>query len=278
VPLRFSLAGIQLTFSAIGEASGGLTIPAQGTGGSWIVKLPSLRFNSVSENEFVMLELARAIGIEVPRLALIPPRDIKGLPLDAAVLPGLALATQRFDRAPNGDPIHMEDFAQVFGLYPESKYKSASYANIARVLQAEAGPQAVQNFVTRLTFNVLIGNADMHLKNWSLLYPDKLRPTLSPAYDFVSTLPYIAEDSLALTLGGSRSLSEITVDQLRRFADAASLPLRPLIETVTSTTEATAQAWNKLPQRRLLPAPMRKQIHQQIESTARLTARNLTSS
>ena len=274
-PLRFSLAGMQLKFSAIGEASGGLTIPVQGIGGSWIVKLPSLRFNAVSENEFVMLELARAIGIEVPRLAMIPVRNIAGLPKDAASLPGMALAAQRFDRSNNGDPIHMEDFAQVFGLYPESKYKSASYANIARVLQAESGPHAVQDFVARLTFNILIGNADMHLKNWSLLYPDKLRPTLAPAYDFVSTLPYISDDSLALTLGGSRSLSEITADQLRRFADAASLPLRPLIDTVAATTEATTEAWSRLSQRSLLPASMRKQIQQQIDSTARRTQKGL---
>ncbi|MGK7761226.1 type II toxin-antitoxin system HipA family toxin, partial [Marinovum sp. B10] len=38
--LRFSLAGVQLKFSAVMEASGGLTIPASGVGGSWIVKLP----------------------------------------------------------------------------------------------------------------------------------------------------------------------------------------------------------------------------------------------
>lgn len=82
----------------------------------------------------------------------------------------------------------MEDFAQVFGLFPENKYKSASYANIARVLWAETGERATYEFIRRLTFSVLIGNADMHLKlkNWSLLYPDTRTPVLSPAYDFVS--------------------------------------------------------------------------------------------
>ena len=57
--LRFSLAGVQLKFSAVMEAAGGLTIPAEGIGGSWIVKLPSSSFPAVPENEFVMLELAR---------------------------------------------------------------------------------------------------------------------------------------------------------------------------------------------------------------------------
>jgi serine/threonine-protein kinase HipA len=60
--LRFSLAGVQLKFSAVMEASGGLTIPAGGMGGSWIVKLPSNRFASVPENEYTMLALARAVG------------------------------------------------------------------------------------------------------------------------------------------------------------------------------------------------------------------------
>jgi serine/threonine-protein kinase HipA len=61
--LRFSLAGVQLKFSAVMEASGGLTVPAGGMGGSWIVKLPSARFAAVPENEFAMLELARRAGI-----------------------------------------------------------------------------------------------------------------------------------------------------------------------------------------------------------------------
>src|SRR5262249_19177136 len=53
-PLRFSLAGVQLKFSGLMEASGGLTIPADGMGGSWIVKLPSATYRAVPENEFAM--------------------------------------------------------------------------------------------------------------------------------------------------------------------------------------------------------------------------------
>ena len=71
-PMRFSLAGVQLKFSAVMEASGGLTIPADGTGGSWILKLPSARFEAVPENEFAMMVLARKIGIPVPHVKLVP--------------------------------------------------------------------------------------------------------------------------------------------------------------------------------------------------------------
>ena len=67
-------------------------------------------------------------------------------------------------------------------------------------------------FVRRLVFSVLIGNGDMHLKNWSLLYPDGRTPLLSPAYDFVSTVPYIPGDSLALSFGGAKSLDGIGID------------------------------------------------------------------
>ena len=62
-PLRFSLAGVQLKFSALERAAGGLTIPARGVGGEWIVKLPSLVHAHVVENEFAMMSLARAVGI-----------------------------------------------------------------------------------------------------------------------------------------------------------------------------------------------------------------------
>ena len=266
--LRFSLAGVQLKFSAVMESSGGLTIPAQGIGGSWIVKLPSMRFESVSENEFVMLELARAIGIEVPRIQLVAVSTIGGLPAEAAKLKGKALAVERFDRGAGGQRIHMEDFAQVFGIFPEGKYKSVSYSNIARVLSAETGEAGVIEFVKRLVFSVMIGNADMHLKNWSLLYPDGRRAVLSPAYDFVSTLPYIPDDKLGLTFGGSRSLDEITLDQIRRFTDAAGLAMTPVLRVVRETVEGTVAAWRKHDSKALLPADIVQVVGKQIERVA----------
>jgi serine/threonine-protein kinase HipA len=270
--LRFSLAGVQLKFSAVMEASGGLTIPAGGMGGAWIVKLPSGRFAAVPENEYAMMALARAVGIEVPRTELIHTREIHGLPRDAGAMEGKALAVKRFDRGAGDMPIHMEDFAQVFGLFPDDKYRHRSYANIAAVLWAETGEAGTYEFLRRLVFSVLIGNADMHLKNWSLLYPDTRSPVLSPAYDFVATLPYIPGDELALSFGGSRSLSEITTDQVRRFADTARLPASPLWPIVTETTDRTVAAWERLAEKDLLPQRMRAAIGQQILSVAATVA------
>jgi hypothetical protein len=58
----------------------------------------------------------------------VPVAEIERLPPDVARLPGRALAVERFDRAPGGRRIHMEDFAQVFGLFPDAKYGQRSYA------------------------------------------------------------------------------------------------------------------------------------------------------
>ncbi len=275
--LRFSLAGVQLKFSAIQEASGGLTIPAHGVGGSWIVKLPSLQFSGVPENEYVMLELARAIGIVVPEIRLVPIADIRGLPDAAARMPGNALVVRRFDRVQRtgkaGQPtaserIHMEDFAQVFGLFPDDKYARRSYANIAAVLWAETGETGTYEFVRRLIFSILIGNGDMHLKNWSLLHREGGPPELAPAYDFVATLPYIPDDRLALTFGASRSLGEITVDQVRRFADKGGLPMAPVWRTVQEVVEKTVAAWKTLAHKDLLDRELSAALTAQIEKVA----------
>ena len=78
--LRFSLAGVQLKFSAVMEATGGLTIPVQGVGGSWIVKLPFAKYDNVPENEYSMMLLAKNIGIDIPEIELHKIEDISGLP------------------------------------------------------------------------------------------------------------------------------------------------------------------------------------------------------
>jgi len=168
--LRFSLAGVQLKFSAVMEASGGLTIPAHGVGGSWIVKLPSTQFPAVPENEYVMLELARAAGIAVPEIRLVPVGEIRGLPEAAARMEGKALVVERFDRAAGARRIQMEDFAQVFGLFPDDKRGHRSYANIASVLWAETGEGGTYEFVRRLRRPLLPARPDSD--DLRLLRPD----------------------------------------------------------------------------------------------------------
>ncbi len=133
-PLRFSLAGVQLKFSAVEKASGGLTIPASGKGGDWIVKLPSVRFRGVAANEFSMMRLARTMGMDIPDVELVPLDQIEGLPEGIGKIDEDAFAIRRFDRREDGGRVHIEDFAQVFGVYPDDKYNKGSYRHIAKVL------------------------------------------------------------------------------------------------------------------------------------------------
>jgi len=220
-----------------------LTVPAEGTGGSWIVKLPSSRFEGVPENEFAMMSLARRIGIDVPEFTLIETKAIEGLPEGLGTLRGQqAYAIKRFDRGEH-DPVHTEDFAQVFGVYPDDKYKKATCRSIASVLGIETGERDVAEFIRRLVFNVLIGNADMHLKNWSLIYPDGRTPLIAPAYDFVSTIAFLEDDEAALKFVRTKRFDRFSMDELARLADKARLPQRPVLKTAKETVEAFRDVW-----------------------------------
>ncbi len=248
--LRFSLAGVQLKFSAVKDSRGGLTIPAKGVGGDWIVKLPSSRFPQVPENEYSMMILAQKVGIEVPRVELIEVGAIANLPDGIERLGPQAFLIERFDRSSDG-AVHIEDFAQVFDVYPDDKYRKASFRNLLSVIAAESGPADVAEFIRRLTFNVLIGNGDMHLKNWSLIYRDRRHASLSPAYDFVSTLPYIPNDRSALTFSRTKNFEGYTFDELEHLAVRASLPRKLVLDAATETLERFMQQWPR--EKRSLP-------------------------
>lgn len=243
--LRFSLAGVQLKFSAIDEATGGLTIPAQGIGGHWIVKLPSTRYQGVPENEYSMMTLARLVGIDVPAVRLIDLAEIQNLPRGIGDLKGRALAIERFDRLSDGGLVHIEDFAQVFGVYPDDKYGKASARNIAAVLAVETSTDDIAEFTRRLTFNTLIGNGDMHLKNWSLMYPDRRTAALAPAYDFVSTISYIPDGEAALKFSRTNRFDGFSEDELSHLAAKAGLPRTLVIDTARETTELFRQFWSQ---------------------------------
>ncbi|EJL6952493.1 HipA domain-containing protein [Vibrio cholerae] len=248
-PMRFSLAGVQLKFSAVQQANGGLTIPATGQGGSWIVKLPSSRFDAVPENEYSMMELARMLGMDVPETQLLPINQIANIPdgigkFGDAFKNAQAFVIKRFDRA--GDQaIHIEDFAQVFGVYPQDKYKKASMRNIAQVIGIEGQDEDIAEFTRRLVFNTLIGNADMHLKNWSVIYKDKRAASIAPAYDFVSTIPYIPDDSASLKVSRSKKFSDFTLDELSHLAAKAMLPEKLVLDTAKQTVAGFHEIWAK---------------------------------
>jgi len=241
--LRFSLAGVQLKFSAIMEATGGLTIPVDGVGGYWIIKLPSTKFDGVPENEYAMMTLARHVGIDMPDVELRRLDDISGLPEDMGNIKGDVLAVKRFDRDSDGKGIHIEDFAQVFGVYPSEKYNKASYRNIAEVVWKEVGEEGIQELIRRIVFNTLIGNADMHLKNWSLIYPDGRNAALAPGYDFVSTIAFLGDENMALNYSRTKKMADLSIDELAHFSAKAGLPEKIVIDAAVETVQRFRDAW-----------------------------------
>ena len=263
--MRFSLAGVQLKFSAVQSASGGLTIPASGMGGSWIVKLPSSKFEGVPENEFSMMELARKIGMDVPETQLLNIGDIENIPDGIGQFGNSAFAIKRFDRIDGSGSVHIEDFAQVFGVYPHDKYKKASMRNIAEVIGIEGQEDDIAEFTRRLVFNTLIGNADMHLKNWSLIYNDKRSASIAPAYDFVSTIPYIADKEAALKVSRSKKFADFTMDELSHLAARARLPEKLVLDTASETVELFHEKWQSEKTNLALNGDVIEAIHKHLE-------------
>lgn len=142
-----------------------------------------------------------------------------------------ALIVHRFDRGTQGEKFRLEDFAQILnkprGRDFSGKY-DASYEELAKgIRKYSVRPEIdVEKFFRRVLLSVIIGNADAHLKNFSLLETaDGLR--LSPTYDLLNSLVYHGQydREIALSIGGDRPLLD-TVDgeQLKQFGIAIGLP------------------------------------------------------
>ena len=219
--LRFSLAGVQLKFSAMRNATGGLTIPVSGLNGDSLVKLPSAHFPAVPQNEYAMMQFAQRVGLDVPTCTLVGFDAIDGLPED---LPHnserAAFAVSRFDRPAAGVRVHIEDFNQLYRQYPEQKYDNFDYNRMGLDIYRLMGPEAFTDFVHRLVFSIAIGNSDMHLKNWSVIYPDGHTPKLAPVYDYLCTSAYAiaGRNELALQLGPSKAFASMDREAFSAFA------------------------------------------------------------
>lgn len=240
---RFALSGVQLKFSAIQEATGGLTIHTQGDGGDQIVKLPSTHFQHVPDGEFAMLQFARDVGIAIPRVQLVALENIGGLPDEVQALKGLALVVDRFDRPSCGERVHIEDFNQIFRQQPRQKYDNYAFADIARVIYQALGNDGLTAFIQRLVFNIGIANNDMHLKNWSFIYPDGKRPQLAPAYDYVCTKAYLGHNETGLALGYARFFPQVTIEEFERLAARAQVSQRVVRTAARDMVERMQERW-----------------------------------
>lgn len=243
--LRFSLAGVALKFSMLAQGDR-LTLPGRGERGDWIVKMPDAVYARVPQNEFAVMSLAKRIGIDVPDITLLHRDELPVLPNEAwPVGQDMAYAIRRFDRTVDGGRIHMEDMCQVRGFYPEDKYHG-SFDTVAALVYRRRDLGSYLEFVRRLFFAYLVGNGDMHLKNVSLVYPDGRRPVLSPAYDLVSTAPYVeGTEDLGLKLGRSRRFDAVTPWSFEGLSARVGAPVDVTMSVVSAMAQSVADAWQR---------------------------------
>jgi len=165
------------------------------TGGRYILKPQTENYREVPENEDVTMRLAELIGIDTPLHGLVYSKDDT-----------MTYFIRRFDRAGRNKKIPVEDFAQLSGKNRETKYDSSMEQIISLIEQFCTFPAIEKLKLFNLTlFNYLVGNEDMHLKNFSVIRRD-LKVELSPAYDLLNTTIILnTREELALPLGGKKS-------------------------------------------------------------------------
>lgn len=166
-----------------------------GLQGRYIIKPQTEQYAELPENEDVTMHLAGQAGIATVPHCLARFADGQ-----------LVYLSTRIDRTPKGGKIAMEDLCQLSEQLTEHKYRG-SYEQISKVIQrySSAPMLDVVNFWHEVVFCWLVGNSDMHLKNFSL-YAPKGHYILSPAYDLVNTLAVIPSDpeELALNINGKK--------------------------------------------------------------------------
>jgi serine/threonine-protein kinase HipA len=241
---HFSLAGVQMKFS-MREKDGRYQIAETGALGDWIIKTPSTTHKHVPLNEFTAMRLADLAGVTIPDIRLVEMDKLEQLPAINLPNEDYAFAIRRFDRE-DGKRIHMEDFAQILVKYPQDKYRSANYQQIGKILfnYTEDSLGDVQQFARRLLVNILVANGDAHLKNWSVIYPDTVTPTLSPAYDIVTTRVYMGDEwEFALNLGKDKDWYGASMEQFEYWAGKADIPWRAIRPHLLDTMEKARSLW-----------------------------------
>jgi len=252
--LRFSLAGVQMKFSVLRDPDR-ITLPASDRDGEWIVKLGSARFSFTVENEYAIMQWAMAAGFDVPECYLQDAKTVSGSLRKYTNFGDRVFVIRRYDRH-NGLRIHQEDFAQVTNLRPELKYDQIKYEQLGGLIKQLLGDDAYDEFIRRLTFTIASGNADAHLKNWSLLYLDSQQPTLAPLYDQVCTIAWPELSSeLALKLAGTKNWFALDLRRFESLAERADADPTKTTETVQATLAQIIKAWNESQISRLLPVP-----------------------
>jgi serine/threonine-protein kinase HipA len=260
--LRFSLAGVQRKLSMVRQGRS-LTLRAHGQGGDVLVKFQDGELDQVPENEYAMMQWAAASGIRCANTELKSRSDLHGLPEGLWTSSATVLAVDRFDRTPGGGRIHQEDFAQVWDVAPGQKYldsepylevREAGNVRLGLLIAALCPREDLAEYARRLAASVLMGNADMHLKNWSVVYPRRRETRLSPAYDLLSVTAYQAfGDRLAFPVGGEWDSLRVGREQFRILGDAIEQDPDSIADTASETAHRMAESWRWV--KREFPVP-----------------------
>jgi serine/threonine-protein kinase HipA len=222
--LRLSLAGAQPKVPVV-LVDNAVALPAPGQPTTHILKPPIAWLAGMTENETLVMRLAAAVGLDV---ATVEPRVVRGRTF---------LLIERYDRFIDDDGrvrrLHQEDFCQALGIAPENKYAhegGPTFVNcftLVREISAVPGPDVLE-LLDAVIFNVIVGNADAHGKNFSILYRSS-GPRLAPLYDLLSTAFYPELSShFAMKIGKRSTLGELDAAGWERFAKDAGVS-RPLV-------------------------------------------------
>ncbi len=203
--------------------------------GRFILKPPFQMYPQMPEIEALSMLLAQACGIATVPFLLIPLKD-----------GALAYLTKRIDRTANNEKYPMEDACQFTERLTEHKYRG-SYEQIAKgiITYAQNPLLDVVKFYEQVIVSFLIGNNDMHLKNFSLIAKDSKHYALAPAYDMVAVKLLIPEDQeeLALNLNGKKQ--KIKRIDFNEAMAKAQIPVKA-IENLWNRIEKGMQQWHEL--------------------------------
>ena len=193
---RASLSGVQPKLALVKRD--GKYYPAKvGEISTHIAKFPSITHDDLVHNEYLAMQVFKA---------LLPQEDVVDLHLGTIEgVPEEALIIKRFDRGENGERRHFEEFSQLLGVPSVAKYEGA-YKDMADLMAETDGclPVEIYRLYQRILAGILVGNTDMHLKNFAMFHTDAgLR--LTPSYDQVAAVLY-AYKTMALAIGGAHDL------------------------------------------------------------------------
>lgn len=228
-----------------------------GLWGRFILKPQADSFANLPENEDLTMHLAEAAGIRTVPHSLIRFTDGE-----------LCYITRRVDRTKKGDKIAMEDMCQLSERLTEDKYKG-SYERIAKLIkQYSAAPLLdVVNLWEVVMFSWLTGNADMHLKNFSLFRPAE-NYMLTPAYDLLSTALAMPEDDeeLALTLNGKKK--QIKREDFEKAMRDSGMDEKAIANLFARFSKVILK-WHELINASFLPTDLQDAYHDKIDTMAR---------